>query len=93
MLKFHTKNKSVVFNEKTVELIENNYTELFNKLFYTDNLSVSSEVITFICKPYTVTIKGKFDENIQKLTKYAFYGSVDETTLKVKSISIMDRDI
>ena len=90
MLKFHTKTKSVSFTEKTVELVENKDTELFNKLLYTDNLSVSSKAITFICGPYIVTIKGNFQESMQKMVKYAFYGNVENAELKVKSISIKE---
>lgn len=88
MLKFHTKGKEVILKDNTVDLIKDGFTETYNKIIFTDNLAVSKNVITFICGPYIVTIKGKFDENFKKLVCYAFYGSVDNAELKVKSITI-----
>ena len=88
MLKFHTKDKEVILKDNTVDLIEDGFTETYNKIIFTDNLSVSEKVITFLCGTHIVTIKGKFDENVQKLTRYAFYGSVEDAELKVKSITI-----
>lgn len=88
MLKFHTKDKEVILKDNTVDLIEDGFTETYNKIIFTDNLAVSERVITFLCGPYIVTIKGKFDENVQKLTRYAFYGSVENAEIKVKSITI-----
>lgn len=83
MLKFHTKGKEVILKDNTVDLIENGFTETYNKIIFMDNLAVSEKVITFLCGPYIVTIKGKFDENVQKLTRYAFYGSVEDAELWV----------
>lgn len=88
MLKFHTKDKEVILKDNTVDLIEDGFTETYNKIIFTDKLSVSEKVITFLCGPHIVTIKCKFDENVQKLTRYAFYGSVEDAELKVKSITI-----
>lgn len=88
MLKFHTKGKEVILKDNTVDLIKDGFTETYNKIIFTDNLAVSEKVITFLCGPYIVTIKGQFDENLKKLVCYAFYGSVDNAELKVKSITI-----
>lgn len=88
MLKFHTKDKEVILKDNTVDLIENGFTETYNKIIFTDNLAVSEKVITFLCGPYIVTIKGKFDENLKKLVCYAFYGSVENAEIKIKSIII-----
>lgn len=90
MLKFHTKTKSVTFTDKEVKLTEKNVTESFNKLLFTDNLSISEKTVTFICGAYFVVIKGEFDETIQKMLRYAFYGDVEDAELKVKSISIKE---
>lgn len=90
MLKLHTKTKSVTFTDKNVSLTEKNDTEYFNKLLYTDNLSISEKTVTFTCGPYFVAIKGNFSENMQKMLKYAFYGDVEDAELKVKSISIKE---
>lgn len=66
MLKFHTKDKEVILKDNTVDLIEDGFTETYNKIIFTDNLSVSEKVITFLCGPHIVTIKGKFYSTTNK---------------------------
>lgn len=66
MLKFHTKDKEVILKDNTVDLIKDGFTETYNKIIFTDNLAVSKNVITFICGPYIVTIKGKFYSTTDK---------------------------
>lgn len=48
MLKFHTKDKEVILKDNTVDLIEDGFTETYNKIIFTDNLAVSEKVITFL---------------------------------------------